>query len=266
MLETFSPRVLKFWFQIEVEFKIHGQGSLHADGMAIWLTKQRGQAGQVFGSVDKFEGLGIFIDTYKNNRPGVTFPYVMAMLGDGQTSYDKDHDGKANELAGCSVRTTFFVDTKVVIGSMRLTTAVQARGIRSASTPTKARVTYFQDQYLKVDLQYKELDEWIPCFELGSITLPSVAYLGFSAETGELSDNFDIISVESRNIYRSPQTDGSKKDSNSGRQKGKSYDPNKGPQSAGWGWFLLKVVLFIIVAVGGYVGFTMYRAQKRTRF
>jgi len=25
------------------------------------------------------------------------------MLGDGQTSYDKAHDGKANELAGCSV-------------------------------------------------------------------------------------------------------------------------------------------------------------------
>ena len=62
--------------------------------------------GTVFGSVDKFEGLGIFIDTYKNNRPGVVFPYVMAMLGDGQTTYDKDHDGKANELAGCSVQIT----------------------------------------------------------------------------------------------------------------------------------------------------------------
>lgn len=50
-----------------------------------------------------FEGLGIFFDTYKNNRPGVVFPYVMAMLGDGKTPYDKANDGKANELAGCSV-------------------------------------------------------------------------------------------------------------------------------------------------------------------
>jgi len=71
--------------------------------MALWLTKQRAQAGPVFGSVDRFEGLGIFIDTYKNNRPGVVFPYIMAMLGDGHTSYDKENDGKANELAGCSV-------------------------------------------------------------------------------------------------------------------------------------------------------------------
>lgn len=92
-------------WEIEIEFKISGHGNLYGDGMAIWLTKQRGQSGDVFGSVDKFEGLGIFIDTYKNNRPGVVFPYVMAMLGDGQTAYDKANDGKANELAGCSVRT-----------------------------------------------------------------------------------------------------------------------------------------------------------------
>lgn len=71
--------------------------------MAIWLTKQRAVGGQVFGFTDKFEGLGIFIDTYKNDRPGVLFPYVMAMMGDGHTSYDKAHDGKSNELGGCTV-------------------------------------------------------------------------------------------------------------------------------------------------------------------
>lgn len=71
--------------------------------MAMWLTKQRATPGPVFGSTDKFEGLGIFFDTYKNNRPGVHFPYVMAMLGDGKTEYDVKNDGKGNELAGCSV-------------------------------------------------------------------------------------------------------------------------------------------------------------------
>ena len=82
---------------------IHGQGTLYGDGMAMWLTKQRGVPGTVFGSTDRFDGLGIFFDTYKNNRPGVQFPYVMAMMGDGQTTYDQGNDGKANELAGCSV-------------------------------------------------------------------------------------------------------------------------------------------------------------------
>jgi len=113
-------------WEIEVEFKIHGYGSLHGDGFAMWLTRQRAQPGPVFGSIDNFEGLGIFFDTYKNNRPGTVFPYVMAMVGDGKTTYDKNNDGKANEYAGCS-----------------------ARGIRDASVPTKAKLTYFQDKSLK---------------------------------------------------------------------------------------------------------------------
>lgn len=83
-----------------------GTGSLYGDGFAMWLTKDRAIQGDVFGSKDDFEGLGIFFDTYKNNRPGTVFPYVMAMVGDGKTKYDKGNDGKANEVAGCSVSCT----------------------------------------------------------------------------------------------------------------------------------------------------------------
>lgn len=89
--------------QIEMEFKIHGVGHLHGDGMAIWLTEERAKPGNVFGHADNFNGLGIFIDTYKNSRPGVVFPYVMAMLGNSSVKYDQDHDGKDSEMAGCSV-------------------------------------------------------------------------------------------------------------------------------------------------------------------
>ncbi|KAL9120472.1 MAG: hypothetical protein Q9187_002974 [Circinaria calcarea] len=225
-------------WQIEFEFKIHGKGNLHGDGMALWITKQRATPGPVFGSVDKFEGLGIFFDTYKNNRPGVIFPYVMAMIGDGQTSYNKGNDGKDTELAGCA-----------------------ARGIRGASIPTKARLTYFQDQSLKLELQYKSEELWALCFEHGPVAIPSIAYLGFSAETGELSDNFDIISVESKNLYASQPVEGSK--SEGGKQKGRAYDPNRGRQGAGWGWFFVKIVLFGVACGGAYVGYTMYRSSKR---
>jgi lectin, mannose-binding 2 len=90
-------------WEIEVEFSIHGAGNLHGDGFAMWITKERGLPGPVFGHKDEFEGLGVFFDTYKNNRPGVVFPYVMAMMGDGKTRYDQNNDGKANEIGGCSV-------------------------------------------------------------------------------------------------------------------------------------------------------------------
>lgn len=37
----------------------------------VWLTKQRMLPGPVFGSVDRFDGLGIFFDTYDNERSHV---------------------------------------------------------------------------------------------------------------------------------------------------------------------------------------------------
>ncbi|KAF2003133.1 vesicular integral-membrane protein VIP36 precursor [Amniculicola lignicola CBS 123094] len=229
-------------WEIIVEFKIHGQGNLYGDGFAMWLTKQRAQEGTVFGSVDKFEGLGVVFDTYKNNRPGTVFPYVMAMNGDGNTPYDKDADGKANELAGCS-----------------------ARGIRNAQIPTKARFTYFQDQSLKLDLQYKTEDEWTQCFNISNFKVPPVAYLGFSAETGELSDNHDIISVKTNNLYQHNTGSNAAAAGSSGKG-GTTYEKKAKAEGGSWSWFFMKFVLFGLAITGSYVGFTVYRARQRDRF
>lgn len=53
--------------------------------------------------LDNFNGLGLFFDTYPNSRHTYSFPRATAMLGDGKTPYDHDHDNQANELAACSV-------------------------------------------------------------------------------------------------------------------------------------------------------------------
>jgi lectin, mannose-binding 2 len=217
---------------------------LFGDGFAMWLTKERGQIGPVFGHTDNFEGLGLFFDTYKNNRPGVVFPYVMAMFGDGKTKYDKDSDGKEQEFAGCS-----------------------ARGIRHASVPTKFKLTYFQDKFLKLELQYKTEGEWTLCFETEDPPqIPSISYLGFSAETGELSDNHDIISIEAKNLYNvDPQT--GRPSANAPKKgKGKTSHSSSSEKSSGsWAWFLFKIVIFGLLVGGGYVGYTAWRTnQKRT--
>ncbi|KAJ4310195.1 hypothetical protein N0V94_008568 [Neodidymelliopsis sp. IMI 364377] len=229
-------------WEITVEFKVHGQGNLYGDGFAMWLTKQRAQPGPVFGHADNFEGLGIFVDTYKNNRPGTVFPYIMAMNGDGKTPYDKDNDGKANEVAGCS-----------------------ARGIRNSQVPTKARLTYFLDQYLKLELQYKSEDEYTTCFEIPNFKVPPVAYLGFSAETGELSDNFDIVSVKAQNLYkRNPNS--APASGNTKPAKAASSMTRERESGGSWTWFLMKFVLFGLALTGAYVGYTVYRTRQRDRF
>ena len=128
------------------------------------------------------------------------------------------------------------------------------------------RVTFIQDQSLKVELQYKNIDEWTECFTTGPVILPGICYLGFSSETGELSDNHDIISVSTTNKYATRQyTEGQRQEANrQGRNKGKGYGSSNVQSSGSWSWFFLKIVVFLLVCAGGYVGWTMYRTSKRS--
>ena len=51
-------------FEVEFEFRVDGKGNtLFGDGFAMWLTKTRAAMGPAFGSVDYWNGLGIFFDT-----------------------------------------------------------------------------------------------------------------------------------------------------------------------------------------------------------
>ncbi|KAG0373390.1 hypothetical protein BGX24_011764 [Mortierella sp. AD032] len=165
-------------FQVEFEFKVEGKGDgLFGDGFAVWLTKERAEMGPVFGNKDNFEGLGIFFDTYANSRQSHSFPYVMAMMGDGKTSYDSAHDGASNKLGGCE------------------------SDFRGQPVPTKGRITYHRDTHsLNFKIQTKGWDEWEDCFTLSDIKLPTISYLGFTSVTGEVHDNHDIISVTTNTL------------------------------------------------------------------
>ncbi|KAG0749477.1 hypothetical protein G6F62_002365 [Rhizopus arrhizus] len=186
-------------FEVEFEFKVDGShGHLYGDGFAMWLTKQRMIPGPVFGSTEKFEGLGIFFDTYDNERAHRhTFPYVMAMLNDGTKLYNTGKDGSDNELAGCEA------------------------DFRSKGFPTRARFTYHKGNFIELYLLWKAEDEWSFCFKKHDIVLPEQIYLGFSAHTGEVTDNHDIISVVTRTIppaakESAPKPEKVKKSSSSG--------------------------------------------------
>ena len=91
--------------------------------------------------------------------------------------------------------------------------------------------------------------------------MPSVSYLGFSAETGELSDNFDIISVETNNLYAT-SVEAGKPSVNPAKGAGKKLRAGS-KESSGWGWTFVKIILFFVVCGGGYVGWTAYRTSNR---
>ncbi|CAK8681072.1 unnamed protein product [Clavelina lepadiformis] len=162
------PCHLRDW-EIHMQFKIFGGGrTLAADGLAIWYTYSRLTPGPVFGSRDEFEGLGIFLDTYKNGDQPVTFPQISAMVGNGSTKYDHMSDGQLNSIGSC-------------LGSFRnkdYDTTIAIRYVRQRLT-------------IKVDIDGQ--DTWRECIDVPGVQLPTGYFFGVSAATGDLADNHHLI-------------------------------------------------------------------------
>ncbi|KAK7472336.1 hypothetical protein VKT23_000455 [Stygiomarasmius scandens] len=219
---------------VEVEFKVSGESShLFGDGIAIWFTKDRAKPGPVFGSIDNFNGLGIFLDTYANTRHPYAFPRVTSMLGDGKTSYNYGNDGEGQELGACSAN------------------------YRRTNVATKLKITYVKDTFLDVKVQYKAWDDWSDCFYAEGISLPTSPYLGFSAQTGDVSDNHDIIAVSTYSaITKSP-------DKNAKQTSKSRVVPSI--SSSTWSGFFFKLFLLVGVCVGGYYGWMQYKRRNSHR-
>ncbi|KAI8801295.1 vesicular integral-membrane protein VIP36 precursor [Cladochytrium replicatum] len=220
---------------LEFEFRVQGASNhLFGDGFAFWYSTEREEPGPVFGNKDKFTGLGLFFDTYPNGRARYVFPWVSAMLGDGNTAYDHDNDNKATELGGCG------------------------GDFRAKDWPTKAKVKYIKNGYLQVQLNVRGNDDWEDCFLVRNVSLPAQGYLGFTAMTGDVHDNHDILRLSVNSIvnpadYRKP-----------GKPAAESQSETRGSKSSSgggrvWVWLL---AIFILVAVG-YGAYAVYNQSQR---
>ncbi|KAG0681889.1 hypothetical protein C6P40_003807 [Pichia californica] len=173
-------------FEVELSFQITGEQekiSLIGDGMAIWLTTEQLKQGDVFGMQSNFNGLGIFIDTYKNyngKKNRHAFPYLSIQRNRGiEGYYDKSTDGVDTEIGGCSLHRIY-----------------------NNEDPTKLRITYVrQANIFEIDVDVAGTGDWRTCFrkenaELDDfIPIARPLYLGVSAETGELHHNVDLYSI-----------------------------------------------------------------------
>ncbi|KAJ3108370.1 hypothetical protein HDU97_001495 [Phlyctochytrium planicorne] len=226
---------------IEIEFKVSGAGtSLFGDGFAFWYVSERETAGPVFGSKDYFTGLGVFFDTYSNGRHRFPFPYVTAMVGDGKTTYDLGNDGKTNEIGGCS------------------------SDFRGKDYVTKARLHYVKGAALQLDMDVKGNQIYETCFIARNVSLPSFGYLGFSAHTGDATDNHDIIRVSTSGIVNPNAA----RYSNGGTYNpGNTYTPPK-PTSSTWGSigtaFLILIGIIVLMAVGAGVFIVMQKMKEKS--
>lgn len=173
--------------EIEIDFKIFGEQdriNLIGDGMAIWLTTEQLEQGDVFGMQNNFNGLGLFVDTYKNDNSKKNrhaFPYLSIQRNKGyENFYHKNTDGIDTQLGGCSL------------------TKLYNNGGKSS----KIRLTYVRNANIfEIDVDTEGNNNWKTCFRKENSLADDIfpigreLFLGVSAETGELHHTVDLYSI-----------------------------------------------------------------------
>ncbi|EDV25718.1 uncharacterized protein TRIADDRAFT_24415 [Trichoplax adhaerens] len=160
----------KSW-EVQVNFRITGRGRVGADGLALWFTEKPGNVGPVFGSEDKWKGLGIFFDSFDNDGQHNN-PYIMAVVNDGTKSFDHTSDGSSQAIGGCM------------------------RDYRNRPFPIKTIIRYEKSTLsLLINNGLSDEDNDLEvCFKVDNVDIAPNGYFGASAATGGLADDHDIIS------------------------------------------------------------------------
>uniref|UniRef100_A0A8C1N2U4 Lectin, mannose-binding 2-like b n=1 Tax=Cyprinus carpio TaxID=7962 RepID=A0A8C1N2U4_CYPCA len=243
------PCYIRHW-ELQVQFKIQGEGkkNLNGDGLAIWLTKERLQNGQVFGNTNFFTGLGVFVDTYPNDdkQHERTFPFISAMVGNGSVAYDHDHDGRFTDLGGCTAH------------------------VRNVENDAFLLIRYMKNRLtVMTDIEGKQ--EWKDCLDIPGVRLPQGYYFGVSSATGDLSDNHDLISFKlyELTVERSPEEDQQEITLPSVDYR---VDSNVHVEDEGRSiittlfLFIVSVVVLVVVVVVIIFLYNHYKENRRKRF
>uniref|UniRef100_A0A8C4U8S5 Lectin, mannose binding 1 n=1 Tax=Falco tinnunculus TaxID=100819 RepID=A0A8C4U8S5_FALTI len=138
---------------------------------AIWFTEEQGLEGPVFGAADKWNGVGIFFDSFDNDGKKNN-PAVIVVGNNGKLLYDHQNDGSTQALASCQ------------------------RDFRNKPYPVRVKITYYQ-KTLTVLINNgftPDKEDYEFCAEVQDIVLPSQGYFGISAATGGLADDHDVLS------------------------------------------------------------------------
>ncbi|KAJ6633148.1 Protein ERGIC-53 [Pseudolycoriella hygida] len=179
---TKSPTNFDYW-EVEIVFRVSGRGRIGADGLALWYTAKKGEyTGDVFGSSDSWNGLGIFFDSFDNDNKHNN-PYIMAVLNDGTRKFDHQNDGTTQLLAGC------------------------LRDFRNKPFPTRARVEYYKNTLTVLfhNGMTNNNDDYEMCLRAEGVILPKNGYFGVSAATGGLADDHDVFHFLTTSLHDASQ-------------------------------------------------------------
>jgi len=165
-----------------LKFRISGQGkTFFGDGIGLWIVQQ-GYYGEgiVHGFQEKFTGVGIIFDTFKNTESLAAHRDVTVLINDGEKTYEM----MIEDVKGCNINVRYHAD----------------RADFSVKDSSRAKVVV-NDTSLSILMDARNTGEWTECVNIPSLPFAKdwakKVYLGLTATTGQLADNHDIISLAS---------------------------------------------------------------------
>ncbi|DAZ94228.1 TPA: hypothetical protein N0F65_001078 [Lagenidium giganteum] len=164
-----------------VSFRIHGQGRRwFGDGIGIWLThEKRHQNGENHGFLEKYYGVGILLDTFKNVEHRGGHKDVTLQINDGTKTVDDFND---QQKIGCD-------------GDFRYHSGSAAFDPVYSSSRLRIKVN---GNNLELEIDPRNEGRWTSCYS-GDLPFSREwlrqASFGITASTGSLADNHDIIKV-----------------------------------------------------------------------
>ncbi|CAF0723714.1 unnamed protein product [Adineta ricciae] len=226
-------------WEMHVHFHVHGEGKgFFGDGFAIWYARDPKLDGPVFGYTDYFYGLAVIMDTYANDheRQKHIYPYISAIVNNGTLHYNHDRDGTDISIAGCE------------------------SSFRGRTTDTLVAIRY-ENNRLTVSTDVDGKNIWVVCFSIDNIHLPTNYYFGFTAATGQLSDNHDIISVRTFQLATSEQRRSEDRKNIIPAAPAAKPGSTENDTSKSSSWSVLKIfllVVFVILICLGAIGSVWY--------
>jgi len=191
-------------------FRISGQGKkFFGDGLALWIVNQGYYVeGELHGSTERFTGVGVIIDTFKNAETLSYHRDVAVIVNDGSRNTETMLDA----VEGCNAGTLRFHEErgdfnaaemshkiKVVVteGGKRLKLYLEDRDADEAAAAAYEASLKLGNETVATATP---APVWSECLDM-AVDLPAQwlksAHLGLSASTGQLADNHDVISLVS---------------------------------------------------------------------
>lgn len=95
-------------FSAVLKFRISGQGkNFFGDGLAMWIVQQGYYSeGNLHGFQEKFVGIGIIFDTFKNTEHLAAHRDVTVLINDGEKTWEM----MTEDVKGCNMNVRYHAD------------------------------------------------------------------------------------------------------------------------------------------------------------